>query len=125
MKIIKKIISAVLVLTAIAVFAAPVFAEEIAPASDAVATSETGTETEAVDNSIGSKAIAAAICVGIAAAAGAVGMATAISKSNESIARQPEASGKIQTNLLLGAALAEGTAIFGFVVALLIILFLG
>ena len=38
---------------------------------------------------------------------------------------QPEASGKIQTNLLLGAALAEGTAIFGFVVALLIILFLG
>ena len=29
------------------------------------------------------------------------------------------------TNLLLGAALAEGTAIFGFVVALLIILFLG
>ena len=35
------------------------------------------------------------------------------------------ATGKIQTNLLLGAALAEGTAIFGFVVALLIILFLG
>ena len=34
-------------------------------------------------------------------------------------------AGKIQTNLLLGAALAEGTAIFGFVVALLIILFLG
>ncbi|MFR3310208.1 MAG: hypothetical protein ACLTTQ_06435 [Christensenellales bacterium] len=31
MKKIKKIISAVLVLTAIAVFAAPVFAEEIAP----------------------------------------------------------------------------------------------
>ena len=38
---------------------------------------------------------------------------------------QLAASGKIQTNLLLGAALAEGTAIFGFVVALLIILFLG
>ena len=33
--------------------------------------------------------------------------------------------GKIQTILLQGAALAEGTAIFGFVVALLIILFLG
>ena len=39
--------------------------------------------------------------------------------------KAPEASCKIQTNLLLGAALAEGTAIFGFVVALLIILFLG
>ena len=34
-------------------------------------------------------------------------------------------AGKISKNLLLGAALAEGTAIFGFVVALLIILFLG
>ena len=37
----------------------------------------------------------------------------------------PEAESKISKNLLLGAALAEGTAIFGFVVALLIILFLG
>ena len=46
-------------------------------------------------------------------------------KAAEAISRQPEASSKIQTNLLLGAALAEGTAIFGFVVALLIILFLG
>jgi F-type H+-transporting ATPase subunit c len=49
----------------------------------------------------------------------------ATGKATEAISRQPEASGKIQTNLLLGAALAEGTAIFGFVVALLIILFLG
>ena len=31
----------------------------------------------------------------------------------------------VGAGLLLGAALAEGTAIFGFVVALLIILFLG
>ena len=46
-------------------------------------------------------------------------------QGKEAISRQPEASGKIQTNLLLGAALAEGTAIFGFVVALLIILFPG
>lgn len=52
-------------------------------------------------------------------------VALATGKATEAISRQPEASGKIQTNLLLGAALAEGTAIFGFVVALLIILFLG
>ena len=112
MKIIKKIISAVLVLTAIAVFAAPVFAEEIAPASDAVATSETGAETEAVDNSIGSKAIAAAICVG---------MATAISKSNESIARQPEASGSIRSSLMLGLVFIETAIIYALIVAILII----
>ena len=54
-----------------------------------------------------------------------IGIGIATGKATEAISRQPEASGKIQTNLLLGAALAEGTAIFGFVVALLIILFLG
>ena len=56
---------------------------------------------------------------------GGIGIGIATGKATEAISRQPEASGKIQTNLLLGAALAEGTAIFGFVVALLIILFLG
>ena len=68
--------------------------------------------------------IAAAIAVFTGIGAG-IGIGFATGKASEAIARQPEASGKIQTNLLLGAALAEGTAIFGFVVALLIILFLG
>jgi F-type H+-transporting ATPase subunit c len=121
MKMIKKIISAVLVLTAIAVFAAPVFAEEIAPASDAVVTSETAAETETADSSAGSKAIAAAICVGIAAAAGAVGMAMAISKSNESIARQPEAVGNIRASLMLGLVFIETAIIYALIVAILII----
>ena len=65
-----------------------------------------------------------ALGAGIAALTG-IGIGIATGKATEAISRQPEASGKIQTNLLLGAALAEGTAIFGFVVALLIILFLG
>ena len=46
-------------------------------------------------------------------------------KATDAIARQPEADGKITKTLLLGCALAEGTAIFGMVVAILIILFLG
>ena len=65
-----------------------------------------------------------ALGAGIAALTG-IGGGIGIGMATEAISRQPEASGKIQTNLLLGAALAEGTAIFGFVVALLIILFLG
>ena len=67
-----------------------------------------------------------ALGAGIAALTGiggGIGIGIATGKATEAISRQPEASGKIQTNLLLGAALAEGTAIF--VVALLIILFLG
>ena len=62
---------------------------------------------------------------GLATIGPGLGIGIATGKATEAISRQPEASGKIQTNLLLGAALAEGTAIFGFVVALLIILFLG
>lgn len=38
------------------------------------------------------------------------------------IAQQPEAHGKIRSTLLIGAALAEATAIYGFVLGILIIL---
>ena len=63
-----------------------------------------------------------AVLTGIGAGMG-IGLAT--SKAVDAIARQPEAESKISKNLLLGCALAEATAIYGFVIALLIILFLG
>jgi F-type H+-transporting ATPase subunit c len=51
-----------------------------------------------------------------------IGISFATAKAVEAVARQPEASSKIQTVMLLGAALAEATAIYGFVIALLMIL---
>ena len=63
-----------------------------------------------------------AVLTGIGAGIG-IGMAT--SKAVDAIARQPEAESKISKNLLLGCALAEATAIYGFVIAVLIIFFLG
>ena len=69
-------------------------------------------------------AIGAGIAVLGALGAG-IGIGIATGKAAEAIARQPEADGKITKALLLGCALAEGTAIFGMVVAILIILFLG
>lgn len=68
-------------------------------------------------------AIGAAIAVLTGAAAG-IGIGIATGKAVDAIARQPEADGKISKTLLLGAALAEATAIYGFVIAVLIILFL-
>ena len=65
-----------------------------------------------------------AIGAGIAALTGigaGIGIGLATSKATDAIARQPEADGKITKALLLGCALAEGTAIFGMVVAILII----
>ena len=62
-----------------------------------------------------------AVLTGIGAGVG-IGLATA--KAVDSIARQPEAEGKISKTLIIGSALAEATAIYGFVIALLIILLL-
>ena len=53
-----------------------------------------------------------------------IGIGIATGKAAEAVARQPEAEGKISKLLLLGCALAEATAIYGFVIAILIIMFL-
>ena len=50
-----------------------------------------------------------------------IGIGIATGKATEAVARQPEADGKITKLLLLGCALAEATAIYGFVIALLIL----
>ena len=63
--------------------------------------------------------IAAGIAVLTGLGAG-LGIGIATSKAAEAIARQPEAAGDINKTLLLGSALAEATAIYGFVVALLL-----
>ena len=68
-------------------------------------------------------AIGAAIAVLTGIGAG-VGIGIATGKAAEAIARQPEAEGKISKTLILGCALAEATAIYGFIIGLLIIFFL-
>lgn len=68
-------------------------------------------------------AIGAGIAVFTGVGAG-IGIRVATSKAAEAIARQPEAESKIMKILMLGCALAEATAIYGFVIALLIIIFL-
>lgn len=69
-------------------------------------------------------AIGAGIAVLTGIGAG-VGIGIATSKAVDAIARQPEADGKISKILLLGCALAEATAIYGFVIGLLIVIMLG
>ena len=64
-------------------------------------------------------AIAVALALLPCAFAGmAMGLATG--KAVDATARQPEASGKISSTLLLGLALSESCAIYGFVTALII-----
>ena len=69
-------------------------------------------------------AIGAAVAVFTGIGAG-IGIGLATGKAAESIARQPEAEGKIRSTLLLGCALDEATAIYCFVIGVLIIILLG
>ena len=96
--------------------AAPAFA------ADAPAANEPAAQAETQEGStVGLKAIAAGIAVGIAAAGGAVGMGLATAKSAESIARQPEAEGKVRTTLMLGLVFIETAIIYALLVVILII----
>ena len=64
-----------------------------------------------------------ALGAGIAVLSGigaGIGIGIATSGATDAIARQPEAPGEINKTLLLGCALAESTAIYGLVVAIII-----
>lgn len=61
----------------------------------------------------------AAIGAGLAVIGGALGIGLVGKGAVESIARQPEAAGKIQMNMLLAAALIEGATLFAVVVGFL------
>ena len=69
-------------------------------------------------------AIGAAVAVLTGVGAG-VGIGIATGKAVDAVARQPEAESKISKNLILGCALAEATAIYGFIIGILIIILLG
>jgi F-type H+-transporting ATPase subunit c len=61
----------------------------------------------------------AAIGAGMAVIGAGLGIGKIGGSAMEAIARQPEAAAKIQTAMIIAAALVEGVALFGVVVALL------
>ncbi len=60
-----------------------------------------------------------AIGAGLAVVGGGLGIGLVGKGAVESIARQPEAAGKIQINMILAAALIEGATLFAVVVGFL------
>lgn len=65
-------------------------------------------------------AIAAGIAMAGAAIGGGIGDGLAIAKMLEGMARQPELSGQLRTNMFIGVGLVEAMPIIAFVVALLV-----
>ncbi|GAB4251017.1 MAG: hypothetical protein Tsb0034_30070 [Ekhidna sp.] len=60
-----------------------------------------------------------AIGAGLAVLGAGLGIGLIGKGATESIARQPEAGGKIQTAMIIAAALIEGVALFAAVIGLL------
>ena len=61
----------------------------------------------------------AALGAGLAVIGAGIGIGQIGGKAVEGIARQPEAASKIQTAMIIAAALVEGAALFGVVVSFL------
>lgn len=123
MKNFKKIIAVLIVaVLAVSVLSLGIFAvaDDAADAADTAAADTADTAT-ADDGSTKSKAFAAAACVGLVAAAGAVSMCIAISKSADGIARQPEAAENLRGSLMLGLVFIETVVIYALIVAILIV----
>ncbi|MBD1367443.1 ATP synthase F0 subunit C [Mucilaginibacter sp. ZT4R22] len=61
----------------------------------------------------------AALGAGLSVIGAGIGIGQIGGKAVEGIARQPEAASKIQTAMIIAAALVEGAALFGVVVSFL------
>ncbi len=72
---------------------------------------------EAAGNSRGLTAVGAGLGAGLAVIGAGMGIGRIGGSAVEGMARQPEAAGRIQTAALILAALIEGAALFGVVIA--------
>lgn len=76
---------------------------------------------------ISSEAFVAGMCAigaGLAALGvigGGIGTGNATAKAVEGVSRQPEASGKIISTMIIGSALSEATAIYAFLIGILLL----
>ena len=64
-------------------------------------------------------AVGASVGAGIAAIAAGIGIGKIGSSAMEAIARQPESTGDIRSNMIVIAALVEGVALFAVIVCAL------
>lgn len=65
-------------------------------------------------------ALSAPLAIGLAALGSGIGLGKAVSSAMEAIGRQPEASGKILTSMIIGAALIEALTIYTLIVFFLV-----
>lgn len=75
----------------------------------------------AVEETLALGKLGAGIAIGFGAIGGGIGIGIATKAMLESMARQPEMSGKMFVNFILGLGLSEATAIYALFIALQLI----
>jgi F-type H+-transporting ATPase subunit c len=67
------------------------------------------------------KLLGAGLAIGLGVIGPGIGMGSMIGSALQSIARQPELSGDIRTNMFIGIGLIEALALYAFVVSLILL----
>ena len=101
----------------IIVFLATIFVMMFVPL--ALAAEEAGALPEGVGSAL---ALATGLCISIAAFGGALGQGMAIRGAMDGIARNPGASGKIMTPMIIGLAMIESLVIYSLVISFMLVL---
>lgn len=113
----KKILSAILLAGMLVCLLAPIVFAEDAPKEAA--------KTEAVSDGkmgyYGMAVLACGLAIGLGAFGTGIGQGIGLSKAAEGVARNPAASGKITTTLIIGLAMIESLCIYALVVVLIVL----
>lgn len=108
----KKILSRLFIFAATLLSAVPAFAMEEAAAYGGGSVK-------------GTIAMATAITIAVSAFGGALAQGFAVNGAMQGIARNPGASGKIMTNMIIGLAMIESLVIYGLVIAFMLLAKIG
>ena len=100
----KKIISILTVSVSMMLISLPAFANEHAAADS--------------NSWLGFVGLGAGLAIGLAALGGSLGQGKAAAAALEGIARNPQASGKIMTPMIIGLALIESLVIYGLLIGI-------
>lgn len=105
----KLVVFCLTALLALAVFAPLALADEAAPAA------------EGAKSGRGIIVVGLGLAIGLAALGTGIGQGLGLQGATEGVARNPGASGKITTTLIIGLAMIESLAIYALVVVLIIL----
>lgn len=106
-----------LLLSLLAVPALAAAGDDTAPAGDTAAAQTVEDE----GSTIGFKALAVGLAIGLAAAGGGIGMGIVGGKAADGMSRQPDMESKIRTSLMLTMVFIETAIIYALLVVILVI----